>query len=135
MLWCITGQIWREMFIHDLWLVFLWASLQRGVLCWDNIRFGFIFISYWQPYHPVELIAELLLLDIWMSHQRFWALEAPIVRWIKSGMGLLALLIVQQRFSLYDKQVLLTLWGIFFAAALYQILIRSYHSGYALRGH
>lgn len=113
---------------HDLWLMFLWALLERQSLSWAMMLPGFLLMSYWEPYEAFDLIAELLLMSIWLRHQRFWALESPPTRWIKTGSGLCALLIVQQRFSLYDKRVFIGIWLIFSSWALYQRVGRSYHS-------
>ncbi len=118
--------------LHDLWLLYLYCLLELKRLSWQNVLPLFITILYIDPYQTTDLIAEVFLVEIWQSQQYLWALDNQIIRHARAIATLLALLIVQQRFAIYDRSTAVIVWSIFCLYTLYKIILRFYSRGQLL---
>lgn len=118
--------------LHDLWLLYLYFLLEIKQLSWHNVLPFFVTILYIDPYPMRDLIAEVLLIEIWEGQQHLWALDSRMIRHIRAICTLFVLLIVQQRFALYDRSTAVVVWTIFCLYTLYKIILRFYSRGQLL---
>lgn len=115
---------------HDLWLCYLWCLLELQKLSWNSLLPYYLILIYIEPYPTTALIAELLLIETWRQRQQIWALDRSLWRYTRAICGLLSLLIVQQRFAIYDSKYFLIVSTVFCLYAFYQITQRFYGRSY-----
>lgn len=118
--------------LHDLWLLSLYFLLEINELSWQSVLPFFLIILYIEPYPIMDLIAEVLLIEVWQSQQHLWALDNHMMRHMRAMLTLAALLIVQQRFAIYDRSIVVIVWTLFCLYTLSKIILRFYRTGQLL---